>query len=94
MVRILRGREGFHRRILDFTTSRAIFNPWAEIKNPVSYSYNGRRISEMTAKEIKKTVHHMKKFTKKAASSRAEARKFLVSAGIYTAQGQLAKAYK
>ena len=51
-------------------------------------------MTTMTTKEIKKTVDNMKKLTKKVCSSRAEARKFLVSAGIYTKHGQLAKAYR
>lgn len=51
-------------------------------------------MTTMTAKEIKKTVEDLKKQTKKVCSTRTEARKFLVSAGIYTKHGQLAKAYK
>jgi hypothetical protein len=30
------GREGFHPQILEFVPSRVIFNPWAEIKIPIS----------------------------------------------------------
>ena len=48
----------------------------------------------MTTKEIKKTVDNMKKLTKKVCTTKTEARKFLVSVGIYTKQGQLAKAYR
>ncbi len=48
----------------------------------------------MTVKEIKKSVTGMKKFTKKVSSSQRKARQFLVNAGIYTPQGNLAKAYK
>ena len=51
-------------------------------------------MTAMTTNEINKTVVNMKKLTRTVCASKAEARKFLVSTGIYTKHGQLAKAYR
>lgn len=51
-------------------------------------------IRNATDKEYEKIAREMKAFTKKVASSKASARKFLVSAGICTRDGKLAKAYR
>ena len=48
----------------------------------------------MTAREIRKSVADMKKFTKEVASSKRKAKAFLVKAGISTRSGKLTKAYK
>lgn len=48
----------------------------------------------MNEKEIDKTVEVMKRYTRKVCKSKKSARKFLVDAGIYTADGKLAKNYR
>jgi hypothetical protein len=67
---------------------------FSEVSYILQHDENWRRKFEMTTKEIKKTVDNMKKLTKKVCTTKTEARKFLVSVGIYTKQGQLAKAYR
>lgn len=48
----------------------------------------------LSTKEIEKTVEDMKKWTKKICSSKKKARKFLIDAGIYDADGNLTKQYR
>lgn len=48
----------------------------------------------MTEQEIRRTICNMKRMTRKICSSKAEARKFLVKAGIYTKGGRLARPYR
>jgi hypothetical protein len=48
----------------------------------------------MTTKEINKQSKEMKEAVKKITTSKAEARKFLASTGIYTEKGNLKKRYK
>ena len=48
----------------------------------------------MTTKEIKEQSKAMKKYAKKATSSKKAAKKFLVGTGVYTEKGNLKKRFK
>jgi len=51
-------------------------------------------IRNATDKEYEKIAKDIREFTKKVTSSKTSARNFLVSAGICTTSGKLAKAYR
>jgi hypothetical protein len=48
----------------------------------------------MTAQAIKEQVTALKNHTKKATSSKENAKKFLISTGVYTKKGNLTKHFK
>ena len=48
----------------------------------------------MTTKEIKEQSKAMKKYAKKATSSKKAAKNFLVATGVYTEKGNLKKRFK